>query len=74
MGKAFVQRITAIFYMHIAMVIELFGLDSKVYSTSLLPFSMMWFLAKSAICQFKIYSMTFSSCAYYNSGGCGLKA
>lgn len=74
MGKAFVQRITAIFYEHITMVIELFAIDSKVYSTSLLLFSMMWFLAKSAICQFRIYSMTFSSCACYHSGGCGLKA
>lgn len=56
------------------MVIELFAIDSKIYSTSILPFSMMWFLAKSAICQFKIYSMTFSSCTYDHSGGCGLKA
>lgn len=68
LGKAFVQRITAIFFMHITMVIELFAIDSKVYSTNLLPFSIMWFLAKNAICQFKIYSMTFSSCR------CGLKA
>lgn len=59
--------------MHITMVIELFAIDSKGYSTSLLPFPMMWFLAKSAICQFKIYSMTFSSCAYCHSGR-GLKA
>lgn len=54
--------------MHITMVIELFAIDSKVYSTNLLPFSIMWFLAKNAICRFKIYSVTLSSCR------CGLKA
>jgi len=74
LGKAFVQGITTVFYMHITMVIELFAIDSRVYSTSLLPFYMMWFIAEGAICQFKVYSMTFSSCACYHSGGCDLKA
>lgn len=73
-GKTFVQRITSIFYVHITMVIEIFATDEKVYSTSLLPFPMMWFLAKSAICQFKIYGRIFSSCAYCHRDGCGLKA
>lgn len=72
--KTLVQRITAVFYVHIIVVIEIFATDEKVYSTSLLPFSMMWFLAKSAICQFKIYGKLFSSCAYYHRDGCGLKA
>lgn len=40
-GKTFVQRITAMFYVHITMVIEIFATDEKVYSTSLFPFSMM---------------------------------
>lgn len=60
--------------MAITLVTELFAIDSKVYSTSHLPFFMARFLAKSAICWFKIYSMTYSSCAYCHSGGCGLKA
>lgn len=57
----------------ITMVIEVFATDGKVYSTSLLPFSVTWFLAKSAICQFKIYSRIFSSCAYYHRDGYDLK-
>lgn len=64
-GKTLIQRITVIFYVHIIMIIEIFATDEKVYSASLLPFSMMWFLAKSTVCQFKMYGWIFSSCAYH---------